>query len=53
MSDVYLGVAARLGAGGVEEILELPLTESESRDLHGAAEAVRSKVAELAELVLD
>lgn len=53
LSDVYLGVAARLGAGGVEEILELPLTESESRDLHGAAEAVRSKVAELAELVLD
>ena len=53
LSNVYLGVAVRLGAGGVQEILELPLTESESRDLHGAAEAVRAKVAELAELVLD
>lgn len=53
LSDVYLGVEARLGAGGVEEILELPLTAEESRDLHGAADAVRAKVAELAELVFD
>ena len=53
VSDVYLGVPARLGAGGVEEILELPLTDRERHDLHEAADAVRAKVAELAELVVD
>ena len=53
ISGVYLGVLARLGAGGVEEVVELPLTDTERRDLHDAAEAVRAKVAELAELVVD
>ena len=53
VSDVYLGVPARLGAGGVEEVLELPLTEREIQDLHEAADAVRAKVAELAGLVVD
>ena len=53
VSDVYLGVPARLGAGGVQEIIELPLTETERRNLYEAADAVRAKVAELAELVVD
>lgn len=50
VSDVYLGVPVRLGAGGVEEIIELPLTEAELRDLRDAAEAVRAKVTEMAEM---
>ncbi|MGH8875626.1 MAG: malate dehydrogenase [Acidimicrobiia bacterium] len=45
--DVYLGVPARLGAGGVEEIVELPLADSELAALQEAAEVVRAKVAEL------
>lgn len=53
ISDVYLGVLARLGAGGVEEIIELPLTAAEHRDLHSAADAVRAKVAEMADLAFE
>lgn len=53
ISDVYLGVAARLGAGGVTEIVELDLTEDEAAALAEAAAAVKDKVAELRELELD
>ena len=48
--DVYLGVPARLGRGGVTEVVELPLTEAELADLRTAAEAVRSKQADLAKV---
>ena len=47
---VYLGVPARLGAGGVKEIVELPLAENEVASLREAAEAVRAKCADLANL---
>ena len=47
VSDVYLGVPARLGAGGVKEIVELPLTDAELANLRAAAAAVKEKVAEL------
>ena len=53
ISGVYLGVPAILGAGGVKEVVELPLTDAERSDLHAAADAVRAKVAELASLVVD
>ena len=52
ISDVYLGVPARLGAGGVKEIVELPLTDDELAALREAAEAVRQKAAELQGLAL-
>ena len=47
VSDAYLGVPARLGAGGVEEVVELELTDRERADLSAAAEAVSAKAAEL------
>lgn len=47
VSDVYLGVPARIGAGGVTEIVELPLTDEELAGLRTAAESVKEKVAEL------
>ncbi len=50
IDGVYLGVPARLGKGGVEEIVELPLTDSELEGLREAATAVEAKVAELAQL---
>lgn len=47
VSGVYLGVPARLGKGGVIEVLQLPLTSEELAALRQAAEAVRAKVADL------
>lgn len=47
VSDVYLGVPARLGAGGVQEVVELPLTEDEAKAVTEAAAAVAEKVADL------
>jgi malate dehydrogenase len=52
ITDVYLGVPARLGRQGVREIVELPLTETELANLRDAAEAVRSKQADVAKLSL-
>ena len=48
ISDVYVGVPARLGAKGVEEIVELDLDEAELGQLRAAAEAIRAKCADLA-----
>jgi malate dehydrogenase len=51
IDGVYLGVPAKLGRGGVTEVVELPLTDAELNDLREAAEAVRSKQADVAKLV--
>jgi len=50
IDGVYLGVPARLGHGGVKEVVELPLEESEVAALREAAEAVRAKCTDLAKL---
>jgi malate dehydrogenase len=47
ISGVYLGVPARLGRGGVTEIVELDLDEDERTRLEEAAEAIRAKCQEL------
>lgn len=49
ISDVYLGVPAKLGRGGIEEVVELDLAEDERQALKEAAEAVRSKQADVAQ----
>ena len=41
---LYMGVPVKLGAGGIEEIIELDLSEDEQRLLHESAEAVRDVV---------
>jgi malate dehydrogenase len=51
IDDVYLGVPARLGRGGVLEIVELDLEDGEIEALRDAAEAVRSKQADIDSLV--
>ncbi len=53
IEGVYLGVPARLGANGVEEVVELDLTDTEKAALVEAAGAVKAKVDELHELDLD
>ncbi|MGH2830780.1 MAG: malate dehydrogenase, partial [Actinomycetota bacterium] len=50
IDGVYVGVPARLGAGGVKEIVELPLDATEVAGLRAAAESVRAKCADLANL---
>ncbi len=45
--DVYVGVPARLGRAGVEEIVELDLGEEELQALREAAEGIRAKCADL------
>jgi malate dehydrogenase len=50
ISDIYVGVPARLGAKGVEEIVELDLNEDELTRLRQAAEGIRAKCEDLATL---
>jgi malate dehydrogenase len=50
ISDIYVGVPARLGAAGVEEIVELDLNDDELSRLRAAAEGIRAKCADLAGL---
>jgi malate dehydrogenase len=50
IEGVYLGVPARLGKGGVKEIVELPLADDEVAALRAAGEAVRAKCADLSKL---
>jgi malate dehydrogenase len=50
ISGVYLGVEAELGAVGVRRVVERDLTEAEVASLRQAADAVRSKQADVASL---
>ena len=50
ISGVYLGVEAELGAGGVRKVVERDLTDTELAGLTEAAEAVRAKQADVANL---
>jgi malate dehydrogenase len=46
-NGIYLGVPVLLGAGGVERVFEIELTQDEKSQLDGSAEAVRGLVAKL------
>ncbi len=48
IDDLYMGVPVKLGAGGVEEIVELDLTDDERAALRESAAAVRDVVSVLA-----
>jgi malate dehydrogenase len=50
ISGVYLGVEAELGAGGVKKVVERDLTDTERQALREAAEAVRAKQSDVANL---
>ncbi|MGW5369300.1 malate dehydrogenase [Streptomyces sp. NPDC004009] len=51
--DVWLGVPARLGRKGVQDIVELPLTDEENRALAAAAEPLRAEQEEAYAFVLN
>jgi malate dehydrogenase len=48
ISDLYMGVPVKLGAAGIEDIIELDLTDEEQRALEASAAAVREVVGVLA-----
>jgi malate dehydrogenase len=47
IEDLYMGVPVKLGAGGIEQILELDLSDDERKMLQASADAVREVVAVL------
>jgi len=47
IDDLYMGVPVKLGAGGIEEIVELELTDDERTALEASAAAVRDVVSVL------
>jgi malate dehydrogenase len=49
IDDLYIGVPAIIGAGGVERVVELPLTDAERAQFDQSVAAVRELMAELAE----
>jgi malate dehydrogenase len=44
IDGLYMGMPVKLGAGGIEEVLELELTDDENRALEASADAVREVV---------
>ena len=48
LEGLYVGVPCKLGAGGVESIIEVDLTDDERAALHRSADAVRSTMASVA-----
>ncbi|MEA2521914.1 MAG: malate dehydrogenase [Actinomycetota bacterium] len=50
ISDVYVGVPAKLGRTGIQEIVELDLNDDELTQLRAAAEGIRTKCEDLAKL---
>ncbi|MBW1850525.1 MAG: malate dehydrogenase [Deltaproteobacteria bacterium] len=50
INDLFIGVPVKLGKEGVEEIIEIKLTEEESKALNNSADAVRTLVDDLKRL---
>ena len=50
LDGLYVGVPVKLGAGGVQRVFDLALSESERAALHRSADAVRELVAAMAEM---
>ena len=48
--DVFVGLPARLGRGGVEEVVELDLDDETVRALREAAEGIRERCADLSKI---
>jgi malate dehydrogenase len=50
IAEVFVGLPARLGRGGVKEVVELELDDPEVRALREAAEGIRERCSDLAKL---
>lgn len=47
ISDIFMGVPVKLGSKGVEEVIQIELTDQERTDLNGSADAVKQLVADV------
>lgn len=47
IEGIYFGVPVKLGAGGVEEIVQISLTDEETKALHASADVVKRTIQEL------
>ncbi|NMG10559.1 malate dehydrogenase [Brasilonema sp. UFV-L1] len=45
LNDIFIGVPCRLGYSGIEEVVELKLTDAERNALHTSAQEVRKNIA--------
>ncbi len=50
LSDIFMGVPCILGRNGIEQVLELEISETDRASLHRSAEEVRKGIAGLQEL---
>ena len=50
LNDLYIGAPARLGKNGVEEIIDVTLTDDERALLHASAGEVAKDIASLREM---
>jgi len=50
LSDIFMGVPCVLGRNGIEQVLELEISETDRASLHRSAEEVRKGIAGLREL---
>jgi malate dehydrogenase len=48
--DLFIGVPVKLGAGGIEQVIEIKLNEEEKKALHQSAAAVRGLVEDMKRL---
>ncbi|WGV25768.1 malate dehydrogenase [Halotia branconii] len=51
LEDVVIGVPCRLGCGGIENVLELNLSDSETEALHTSAQSVRQNIMKAQEIL--
>lgn len=51
LNDIFLGTPVRLGCRGIEQVLQLNLTQAEQDALHASAELVRQSIAQASEIV--
>jgi malate dehydrogenase len=47
LKDVFIGVPVKLGRGGIKQVLEVELTDAESKALQASAGSVKQTIAEL------
>lgn len=51
LQDIFIGVPCRLGQNGIEQVLELKLTDAELTALHESAASVRKNIEQATEII--